>query len=148
MTTESRPFLSFLGTLLHHPPHYYQRHLPLCKTFFSKWQKKSREKAPPIKPFRSVSAKLRAARVRTCNRGTFSRSFMFDPEGIQLLQARRADLPAGCISEAVCKQSFSASDRVGSEGSKYNQEFSHPAVVMDMASWCVSTSVSVKAWGS
>lgn len=105
-------------------------------------------KAPPSKPFRSVSAKLRAARVRTCTRGIFSRSFMFDPEGIQLLQARRADFPAGCISEAVRKQSFSASDRVGSEGSKYNQEFSHPVVVMDMARWCVSTLVSVKVWGS
>lgn len=107
-----------------------------------------REEQGKSKPFRSVSAKLRAARVRTCTRGTFSKSFMFDPEGIQLLQARRADFPAGCISEAVFKQSFSASDRVGSEGSKYNQEFSHPVVVMDVASWCVSTLVSVKAWGS
>lgn len=136
MTIESRPFLYLFGKLQHHSPHHYQRHLPLWKTFFNKWQK-SREKVPPSKPFRSVSAKLRAARVKRCTRDTFSRSFMFDPEGIQLLQARRVDLPAGCISEAVRKQSFCASDRVRSEGPKYNQEFSHPVVMMDMASCCV-----------
>lgn len=111
-------------------------------------QQMAEEEQRKSKPFRSVSAKLRAARVRTCSRGTFSRSFMFDPESIQLLQARCADFPAGCISEAVCKLSSSASDSVGSEGSKYNQEFFHPVVVMDVASWCVSTLVSVKAWGS
>lgn len=36
---------------------------------------------------------------------------------------------------AVRKQSLSANDGAGSVGSKYNQEFSHPAGVMDVASW-------------
>ena len=49
---------------------------------------------------------------------------------------------------AVREQSYSANDGAGSAGSKYNQEFSHSAAVMDVASWCVSTLVSVKAWGS
>lgn len=30
-TIESRPFLYLFGKLQHHPPHHYQRHLPLCK---------------------------------------------------------------------------------------------------------------------
>lgn len=76
-----------------HPPHHYQRDLPLCKTSF----RSSRSRAS--KPFVSVSAKLRAARVRTCTRDTFSRSFMFDPVGNQLLQVRLAELPADHISD-------------------------------------------------
>lgn len=82
-----------------------ERPSPL-QNFLQKQQKQSRAKTPPSKPFVSVSAKLRAARVRTCTRDTFSRSFMFDPEGNQLLQVRRAELPIDHISDGSVQAEF------------------------------------------
>lgn len=74
-------------------------------------------------------------------------SFLIQKASSSFRQGVRTSQPAAFRKRCASRASLRVTEW-GSEGSKYNQEFSHPAVVMDMASWCVSTSVSVKAWGS
>lgn len=144
VTAEGSTLLHVAGTLPHHPPHHYQRHLPLCKTSLSKQQKK------PLQ-----ANLLGESRPRWGLPGwghgpgapSAGRSCLIQKASSSFRRGVWSSRPAP-FRRAVCEQSFSANDGVGSVGTKYNQEFYHPAAVTDMARWCVSTSVSVKAWSS